>query len=178
MLDDKCTLGLLTKLRFYSDLYSKNSILTPTLMLNTWMEEEMLPVFRQAINIPVRSSEAECWHTLLDYVGIKSLIFMCFFVRVNQCNSLCQQTPHVGGQAVPCRDWAGWGSLPALLHGLCPLQEGTFHVCQGYNPCVVIVSWSVVTGIYNTLPQYVIIWLGMYLQRNTFLVFYRRQVTG
>lgn len=110
MLDDKCTLGLLTKLRFYSDLYSKNSILTPTLMLNTWMEEEMLPVFRQAINIPVRSSEAECWHTLLDYVGIKSLIFMCFFVRVNQCNSLCQQTPHVGGQAVPCREWAGWGS--------------------------------------------------------------------
>lgn len=60
MLDDKCTLGLLMKLRFYSDLYSKNSILTPTLVLNTWMEEEMLPVFREAINIPMMSSEAEC----------------------------------------------------------------------------------------------------------------------
>lgn len=65
----------------------------------------MLPVFREAINIPMMSSEAECCHSLFSSVGIKSLILMRLFT--NRHTSLCPQAPCVGGQAVPCKARAG-----------------------------------------------------------------------
>lgn len=45
-LDNKCTLALLTNLMLRYDLYSKSSIVTPTLVLNIWKEEKRLSAFR------------------------------------------------------------------------------------------------------------------------------------